>query len=117
MPRIQTRKVLDASTCDGAAADKQSATARRSGSGGFLREEDLRRDMEGPPNCILEIAGLLEGLKLVDITVDVCCCWSPVQSRSDAFGFGFQRRSRERRERGERERAAIAIQWGQRSYR
>lgn len=49
-----------------------------------------------PPNCILEIAGLLEGLKLVDITVDVCCCWSPVESRSDAFGFGFQRRSRER---------------------
>lgn len=67
MISIQTRNVLEASTCDGAAADKQSATARRSGSGGFFKEEDLSRDTAEPPNCILEIAGLLDGLKLVDI--------------------------------------------------
>lgn len=73
----QTRSVLEASEaavdglpwCDGAEDERQSATARRKGSGGFLRDEDLNLETLKPPpaNWNLELAGLLDGLKLVDI--------------------------------------------------
>ncbi|KAG6402167.1 hypothetical protein SASPL_139042 [Salvia splendens] len=85
MVRIQTRRVLDASSCEGAAADKQSATARRRGSGGFLMEEDLRRDMEVAPNCIREIVGALERLKLAyEKGQYVRCCWIERETPSSA---------------------------------
>lgn len=45
--------------------ERQSATARRSGSGGFLEEEDLRREAEpATPSCSNRE---LPGLKVVDI--------------------------------------------------
>lgn len=67
MARIQTRKILEASVDSvacwaEAAADKQSATALRSGSGGFLIHKDLSLDTLPPTNGILELAWLLDGL-------------------------------------------------------
>ena len=45
--------------------ERQSATARRSGSGGFLEEEDLRQEAEpATPSCSNRE---LPGLKVVDI--------------------------------------------------
>jgi hypothetical protein len=41
--------------------------ARRRGSGGFFNEEDL--SLDALANCILMLAGLREGLYLVDIYV------------------------------------------------
>jgi hypothetical protein len=55
-----------------AADDKQSATARRSGSGGFFKEEDLTA-----PNwsCSLALPGLFrEELNVEDIGIDGDWC-------------------------------------------
>lgn len=83
MANLLTRRVLDASETtaeglpwreyepeDAAAADadeRQSATARRRGSGGFLSDEDLSLDAPPKPSCSLALPGLLlDGLYLVD---------------------------------------------------
>lgn len=58
--------------------DKQSATALRSGSGGFLNDEDLNLDRPPtPPSWNLElppVPGLQDGLKLEDM---VFFLWAP----------------------------------------
>lgn len=54
-----TRRVLEGSVAEERDDERQSATARRKGSGNFLMEEDLNR--ETPINC---------GVKLEDIGFD-----------------------------------------------
>lgn len=57
----ETWRVLEGSLEGESVEERQSATARRKGSGSFLTPEDLRR--ETPINC----CGGREGLKLEDI--------------------------------------------------
>lgn len=54
-----TRRVLEGSVAEERDEERQSATARRKGSGNFLVEEDL--NLETPINC---------GVKLEDIGFD-----------------------------------------------
>ena len=55
--------------------DKQSATARRSGSGGFFKDEDLNLETTPSWSCSLELPGLFrDGLKVDDIEIDGDWC-------------------------------------------
>lgn len=57
---------------EGEVEERQSATARRRGSGSFLRKEDL--NLEKVARCILVLgagAGLRQGLKVVEGEEDI----------------------------------------------
>lgn len=57
--KLNTRRILEGSLAEAIGEERQSATARRKGSGNFLMEEDL--NLETPFNC---------GVKLEDIGFD-----------------------------------------------
>lgn len=58
--------------------ERQSATARRKGSGTFLCDEDLNLETAPTPiNCILELPGLRPGLKVVEEDMDGSTTESP----------------------------------------
>lgn len=47
--KLNTRRILEGSLAEATGEERQSATARRKGSGNFLTEEDL--SLETPINC------------------------------------------------------------------
>lgn len=58
-----TRRVLEGSRTEVRGEERQSATARRRGSGSFLRKEDLNLDMAG--SCIRERLKVVEEMDIL----------------------------------------------------